>query len=1042
MMMLAFIGTALIGLLPVEFRSSSRNQLDVQGHYAASAGIRYANTWFTAVITPHDPTLPEYYKEADGPPKSPVTWGNTPYGPSYDIMGVPANHLDWERLKLKDLQFPKSGTYIPPEHIGGWSTPPKGNVLCGYSGATAPDEDTTDVVATKRPIKLGDDWTVWVAFVPNNNQDTPGSVLGGLNSNFISKPRSYQMISVAFYQGQPYYRAKAVIKEASTAKFARLIGDLAPPDNSASGIGISGSEWMMGANRADQTLYNGPVHSNKYLPMSIGSTVWSTTGTNKTFTGVLSYVSGAPTTGGWNKDDVLWAGGNYNAFDADRRPFASDTDASAVPTGNANNPDRYSALIKNGKSNLQKVKAVPFPQSSAKLYDLAFGTSGNQVTGVYTDTTKIPEGSFGTIRDSGGNPVMVSGVDSNGNIISVPKKPDGLFINYDGNGALGGVYINGDVKGAILEAVDNQGRPITSSAALASTQFSVTSTMNQAIRIQDEKLSTREVVVTVLSTNVSSTFVPNATVTTYTTGMATNVSSLAVGTVTNRSTAQVPSTVTATVNTPSTTYTSCTSYTTATQTGVPVATNLSYVTSSSYVSNANGSGSAGWQLATVTNRTTQMGSSTQVTPSSTARCGTSTQNIVSNPTSTGPLINVTTVTPVISYGPPTTQVTYSTTPNRSTSGTTQFATATSAAASTRYETWHAIDQAIVTNGGSTQSVQIPATIDMNSPLYRTPAGASGSFNLDVSKAGNLLDLATGARNPMTVIDSQTGNPIGSARTVGPNEMAVLKQSRTDPSKMYLFVVPKKMATSGPDAGKPINGGTGNSGVFYADGNINGLGGVNVGKKTIAVQNNALGSKEISIADNILTLGTAPKSQPTIHTNGLGLIAENVNIVARNDRFNDSQTGDPLLVYAIVMAGKNSSNGGMRVKRANAPTENNFTSTTSNPPITSGDRFMRLSDWTAYQTALANGVNDFNTSFDMNYLTGTYKTGAGIGSNTPMFKMYGGLLEKVPRIIYITGNNTAGWQSSFSYDQLLANDPPPGWPTQGKPEVISYQEERL
>jgi hypothetical protein len=1047
MMLLAFIGTALIGLLPVEFRSSSRNQLDVQGHYAASAGIRYANTWFTSVITPWDPTLPEYYKEADAPDVSKgitVTWGNAPYGPSYDIMGVPSNHLDWERLKLKDLQFPKSGTYIAPEHISGWSSPPKGNVLCGYSGASAPDEDVTDVIATKRPLKMGDDWTVWVAFVPNNNQDTPGSQLGGLNSNFISKPRSYQMISVAFYQGQPYLRAKAVIKEASTAKFARLIGDLAPPDNSAAGIGISGSEWMMGAKNANETLYNGPVHSNKYLPMSIGANVWGTTGTNKTFTGVLSYVSAAPTVGGWNKDDVLWAGGNYNAYDADRRPFQSETDGSAVPTGNADNPDRYSALIKNGKSNLQKVKTVPFPQSSAKLYDLAFGTASNQVSSVYTNTAKIPDGTFGKILN-GNTPIMVDGVDANGNIIQVPKKPNGLFINYDGNGALGGVYINGDVKAAILEAVDSGGNPITSTSDLASTQFSTTSTMNQAIRIQDEQLSTREVVATVLTTSSSKTVATTKT-TTYVTGVQPVTSSNAVATSTVRTTSSVPSTITSTVQVPTTTYSSCTNRSTATQTNVPVGTTTNRTTSSSYVSDANGSGSAGWQLATATTKTTQLGNKTQVT-TSTSRCGTTTQNVGSQQTSAGPNVQVVATTYPISYGAPVTSTTFSTNANVATSKATTWTTVTQSSPVTQYETWHAMDQAIITNGAASQSVVIPATLDMTGAAYRTPAGASGSFTFDNSKTGNLLDLATGTRKPMTVLD-QNGVPIAnSGQTVGPNEMAVLKQSRTDPSQVYLFIVPKKIATSGPDNGKPINGGTGNTGVFYADGNINGLGGVNVGKKTIAAQNNALGSKEISIADNVLTLGTAAKAQPNIHTNGLGLIAENVNIVARNDKFDANQTSDPLLIYAIIMAGKNTSDGGMRVKRADSPAENFLNN--SNLPndlkalgYNGNDHVMSAAEWLLYQANLNNGVNDYNTNFDMNYLTGKYKTGAGIGSNTPLFKMYGGLLEKVPRIIYITGLNTAGWQSSFSYDQLLANDPPPGWPTQGKPEVISYQEERL
>jgi hypothetical protein len=1050
LILLGFIGTSLIGLLPMEFRSSTRNHLDVQAHYAVVSGIRFANNWFSAVITPgkaapgNNPDAPaDYYNIADDK-TSHGGWGTTDYNFSGDIMAVKANDPWWERKRLKDLKFPADGySFIS----NGRPFSNTGNALCGYS-ATSPDPDNTDVVATKKPIVMGD-WQVWVAFVPHNDQDTPGSKAGGRNFNVIANSRAYQMVSVAFYQGQPYMRAKAMIREASTAKFARLMGTMGEPDDSAEALGISGAQFELGANKKETTLYEGPVHSNDYLRMSVAPEVWQTT-QNTAFKGIVSYAKPADVGDpAWNRDDILWSSGNYGAFEADRRPFTGANDNTPVAHATDPTKNRYDALIKNGKSNLQQTKPVAFPQDSKKLFDAAFGralTPGlNQVSSTYT-SSNIPDGTFGNWRNQVEPEVTADGtVDNN-----APKKPDGLFINHDANGALGGIYVNGDVKSMFLEAVDQHGTPETNATALASgTQNSSVANLNSGIRVQEQKLSTRAVTITRLTTTTGSQVVPVSTGTNWTTRTATTITTATQGTTNSQVVTTTFTTCTSTQATTATTYTSCTSTNNVnvtlftTQRGPRVTTSYSTVrcgtqVTSRWQSDASGSGAGSWirttnytsctNAATSTQANQPISTSSQITQTrvlSTNRCGTN-----RTPTST---VNVgrcgtnraTAVTQVPNrvYS---TQLAPVVTHTLTTASATRYTTATNSQPVEMMETWHAVDRAIIPkNDGGGMNIPINK-LDMVGSQFTRPAGsANNSFLFDDSHADFAKVHVVNSDGSVT---TKTSGNI----QVGEDQILVLKQSRTDPSEVYAFMVPKRKGADGSIKGDGTNG------SVYVSGNINGVGGVNLGKRTIAVQNNQLGSKEISIADNVLQFGTAPGEKPDTHVNGLGMIANNINIVAQNDKFGTGAT-DRLLIYGILLAGKSDTNGGLRLKRAiDARDENgnflkNFFSETTGGI---SRRLLLPSEVQAYNSRL-NTVNDGHINYDMRYLLGDYKNWQ---SSTPFFRLFGGLLERNPKIIYY--HTPAGWQSSFAYDQELANNPPPFWPTQGKPEIVSYQEEKL
>lgn len=319
---------------------------------------------------------------------------------------------------------------------------------------------------------------------------------------------------------------------------------------------------------------------------------------------------------------------------------------------------------------------------------------------------------------------------------------------------------------------------------------------------------------------------------------------------------------------------------------------------------------------------------------------------------------------------------------------------------------------------------------------RSPGGVSSNFQMDMSNASS-----------MRVIDGKTGAALTAATNIGTNQIAILKQSRTNPNEVYLFVVSKNTDPKYKD---------GTNGAVFVDGNVNGLGGVNINKRTLATRNDSTKQSDISIADNIVQIGVTPGNKPPNHLNGLGMIANNVNIVAQNGDFGDLTT-NPLQIYSIILAGKASTDGGMRVKRNYDPVPTYYVGSSTSPDPAfmakadkDGNGTISAAEWRAlkilapgasatYNSSSLNLVNDFNTNFDMNYLLGNYRTWQ---SSTPFFHMYGGLLERQPRIIYNGGTTSAGWKSAFSYDQELANNPPPFWPSTGTPEIVSYQEERL
>lgn len=206
---------------------------------------------------------------------------------------------------------------------------------------------------------------------------------------------------------------------------------------------------------------------------------------------------------------------------------------------------------------------------------------------------------------------------------------------------------------------------------------------------------------------------------------------------------------------------------------------------------------------------------------------------------------------------------------------------------------------------------------------------------------------------------------------------------------------EKKNSSGVVTGYETRVGTTN-GVIYATGSINKLSGTNKSKHTIAVDIRdpllaaGAGNKEIRIDGDLLradTPTTGTNNNPPIPVgvkDGLGLVAYNVRYAGMADmpRVDGTGTPDPLLLYALIFAGRKGSTGG-----------------------------VVMEDWN----------------------TGAPSTCYVMGSFIEAEDKAWGYFNAA------TGLMTTGWNMRFKYDPDLARNPTPFFPTIGKFVIRTYRE---
>jgi hypothetical protein len=911
MILLALIGITLIGMVPVELKTATRTKLDLQAHYAATAGIRRARIWCQAVMTPETlVTSPDRLGDDN------TIWNNTYCNYLNEIASVPNSNTDFRAMPLSGLL---GGDWSAP-NISSWGGSPFRALNSPATGNGAVDPDTI-VVASRTPLVIGD-WAIHTVIIPDadspggaNTLDGAGRVVRQFGGAGATGQRCYQIVTLVFNQGLPVVRAKSVFLESSFARYSLFVNQ--DPENT----------WYLTGTRNQQST-EGPVHTNNFFRFALNPALWGSTASDKKpFNSQMTFANraGSNAYAGLDYDGALYYKGNdSNAQDQDFRPF-----------GGGSEDVRYSQMFANGRGDLRQTSApISLPQDNSKIAKAAYGevNGASYSKSIYTDTAIA-----GHLDNRG---IYVMGQSGNAGRVA------------------GGVLVKGNQQRMFLEAIGTNGLPFGVNAAESSSLASGSApNVNPAIRVQSDTAITRQ---------LFSTSAP----------FQTSVS-------TSRHRSSITQTTISTSAYASQSSTGM-SYRSSTQT---LGTFSTYTTS----------GGGAYGVVQTTSSFVSTGTSILTTWSSTLFTSFSTPSIS---TST-------------SWSPWTTQ--FST-----------FNTVTSSLTGTA--SWKPVDQVIETkNAGITLS---PAAFSSNHTRFQSPAGArGGGANMESLYISNTVGGATAGHLRYTQFIVKDGNNApstltGAASQVIPvDKVVVIKQSRTDPQTAVVMLMDR--GNGNRSEGDPVL-----NGAVFTEGNVGGLAGINLERKTIAGQVKQEGTSNsadpldpqpnrdsvtLSIRNNIWQYGTNPSlanendltaAKPGGADHGLGLVAEVINVNTRPGDFATYSDGaltsssQVLSIYATMLAGgRKDSFGNM------------------------------LGGFTV-------GVNNPLTS--LNSITSSAMGGS---NNTPMLRTVGGLIvaNYYARLNLI---NQAGWNSQAVYDQQLALKPPPWFPNDGGLNPLTYVEERL
>ena len=992
--LLALIGSALIGMVPTEMLSESRNRIYTQSHYAGLAGIQHAKTWITYVITPEPISSNNAYLGDNG-----ATWSNSFFGGgghpaiTNDPMSAPTGG-EFNVIRLQDLKV---------------GSPPYQKTGAAALGYTSDDIDQANTLvltnsdlngATPDTLQNNGDYRVVTTIVPD--PDTPGGKNALPGSAYVggggsSGSRCYQVVSVVLFQGIPKLRAKAIILEDSFGRFAKYSNSL-PPGN-VTPNGSSADTVVLKPNQV-----TGPQHTNAYYRLSVGNGVWSATGsgwtpTSSAFSGVMTYAGSnageVNAAAGWNQDGIAWQNGNNNhGLLAAFRPFVAAGSAVGVPSS-SDNPSltgtRYDRIITGGQSNIVAVAPIKLP----------------------TTTSAIAAAAFGDVQTVIAAP---------GSTVVPGQGKDGVFINNNGSKTTGGIYVRGNVNQVMLEVVDPTGKPVTNANDLA-TKSGTAADANPGLRIQ----MSQSIVGTTGFTTTPGTTTPGTTSPAVTHPATTTPGHAAVThpATTTPGTSPVTHPATTTPGTAPITNPATTTPGTAPVTHPAVTLPGPPGGSDSTIPATTTPGTA-----PVTHPATTTPGTSPVTHPATTTPGTA---AVTNPATTTPAVAAvtfpSTTTPAV--GP----VTH---PATTTPATTSPATTTAGTTTPQTSSYRPVDR-VVQVQGTVPLVITPATPTATQKYNDTTMGP-----LAWSRSAGARDTGSGAPNTITMAGMTCtqmllippgGGPastIVAPLSVGQGNVVLMKQSRTNPLVMEISVIP------GPSTTTPVV-----NGAVYFENDISNLNGVNAVRQTICCNPNGAkyngtgagtvaNAGHIGIADNILQFGTAKGQKPTNADSGLGIVSNYVNIVARQNangagKFND-QILDPaspaftgMTIYAVMMAGYSTATG---------DSGGGF--------VANGDKLVKNNDRTqGAQTAAFNNGNG-------KYGNGLTQYASG---RAPTLAFFGGLIEaqtKSRGCGDLSGGapGSVGWGDNFVYDQSLANQPPPYFPKDGLMIPLSYIEERL
>lgn len=981
MILFTLLSFALYQLSPSENRTAQRDRTLTEAHFAATAGIRNVKEWITAVAKPEgDPNKANYLGQNwDG---HTVSAGSVSYPSLHnDPFSVPATDPNFNQTTLASLQCPY-GRFAGLTGMDFLGLAPNVNLSLTDYNAMKAQQGNWLALRSNNPLTVGD-YQVHGFVVPSK------TTMDIIQGNSGATLRTYMVVVIAYRNNLPVLRARCLLQEESAAKYAYRsnVGDRDVYNNPVT--------WNI--SDANSVLFDGPVHTNEVPYINVPSGYWDAAlqyfswdsvarqHPKRAFMGPLTFsgtsTSLEPTLA---FDGVGWLGGNYSGTSDTRRPFDNfgNPIASSAQGGN---PDpqtgpianRYDRLIEGGRQAISRISSVPLPENLVSLRDGAFGNpaqTGLDPLLAQVDSTQrngaLPTPTFVRPAYTNSSGATVGAQTYNNN----PSADNGIFVNTKTGTteAAGGIVVKGDARNMYLEVQGPDGKVITDVSALQAG----TAVGNPVVRVQ-------------------------ATTTSYDSNSGTDIYNHV-----NQPTWNPPTYVPTGTPTYIPTVPGTAGYTVATVPGYTVATVAGFTvpTGTSPIHGIPGCPSPDY------------------TPPSGEGSGTGTYSCPHRTPATWNPGTPASFVPTVpaSYVPGTGTVagyTQAGAPAHTVAGfTSNNWVPTGAPIGKNPNSYQAQDWVVDVKNTATRipgSIPLPTGTDENAWRYGvgTEITTTSGNTKTANRLGDHYEPVASDRGIKQVVVHQgasdtTGTPLSST-AVNPGDpgynaalqdipvgkVLVYKQSRSDANRLDVFILdrPSNLTTDEQPGG--LNG------AVYGTGNIHGLRGVNMERKTIGVQygTNAATDMGIAIIDNVWQFGTPKGNKPVSANHGLGIVAPKLNVQTREASFLDKS----LYVYATVIAGSASQTGtgawpyqGMHVSNANNNTTANFNRTAS------------TTDNNAHRRTV---------------------------------EIFGGLTEQQTKARL---QGSKGWSQIMTFDPELSQFPPPFFPSSNLLIPLAYTQESV
>ena len=313
LMILALLGSALIQLVPQEMVYAGRDRTDTSAHYACTSGLKLASTWIVAVQAAGTGSTP-YNNLGDNWNTGTVTYGSLTYNrKAFDPFSMPTTDPNFVNTTVAGARATLPvGYQVGTDSMSMFGLTSGKNLISTDYTAMAADAANWPCLRTRNPLLVGGA-EVYTFIIPDTQTKLD------LPSPAISTRRSYLLISLAYIQGVPFLRARAVMQETTYAKYAWFIDKW-----STDGAGVPNTR--INVSGANTVIADGPFHTNQSPVLDVDASYWDTPSTTgkHAFEGVVTFAGNASVQATMLSPDhdngIAWFGGNFQGTGTAKRP--------------------------------------------------------------------------------------------------------------------------------------------------------------------------------------------------------------------------------------------------------------------------------------------------------------------------------------------------------------------------------------------------------------------------------------------------------------------------------------------------------------------------------------------------------------------------------------------------------------------------------------------------------------------------------------------------------------------------------------------------